>query len=59
MKVTIELTEAQVLGIKEYLKDVSDVKKPLRKDIQSEVSGMVWCELQSGAIYDYIKKYEQ
>jgi len=59
MKFTIELTEAQVKGIKEYLKDVSDIEKPSKKDIQSEINGMLSAELQSGSVYDYISKYEK
>lgn len=59
MKLTIKLTEAQVKGIKEYLREVSDIEKPSKKDIQAEVEGMLSAELQSGAVYDYISKYEE
>lgn len=58
MKLTIELSEVQVKGIKEYLKDVSDIEKPSKSDIKTEIEGMLSAELQSGAIYDYISKYE-
>jgi len=49
MKVTIELTDAEARGIKEYLKAVSNEIKPriTRADIVSEIKGIV-----SGAIYD-------
>jgi len=60
MKITIELTEAQVKGLKEYLKETSgDINHTISKeDIKREVFGMVNCELQSGAVCDYISKYE-
>ena len=41
MKVTIELTDAQVKGIKEYLKDVADIPSPKKADIKSEVDSIV------------------
>jgi predicted SprT family Zn-dependent metalloprotease len=61
MKVTIELTAAQVKGLKEYLKDISgDINpKVTKKDIEQEIKGMVALELQCGAVYDYISKYEK
>jgi len=60
MKIQIELTRAQVRGIREYLESVSpDIDPKITKeDIVREIGGMVSGELQNGCIYDYIKKYE-
>ena len=58
MKVTIELTEAQVKGLTEYLKEVASIEKVTKTLIAAEVRGLVDCSLQTGAIYDYISKYE-
>lgn len=60
MKVTIELTESQVKGLKDYLNDVShDVKPKISKaDIVEEIKGIVHSNLQSGAVCDFIIKYE-
>lgn len=59
MKVTINLTEAEVKGLKEYLKEVShDINPKITKaDIVQEINGLVSGALQSGAVNDYIRKY--
>lgn len=59
MKIIIELSEAQVKGIKKYLKEVEDIENPTSNDILKEIKGMISSELQHGAVYDYIKKYEK
>lgn len=60
MKITIELTGAQVKGLKEYIKDTDgEINKIVsKKDIEAEIRGIVSCDLQTGAISDYIFKYE-
>lgn len=59
MKVIIELTEAEVKGLKSYLKEVSGDVSPLikKEDIRQEIAGIVSSALQSGAVYDHIQKY--
>jgi hypothetical protein len=61
MKITIELTGAQVKGLKSYLKEVSgDIAPKIDKqDIKLEIQGIVDCNLQTGAVYDHISKYEK
>lgn len=61
MKITIELSEAQIKGIKEYIKDTNGEinKKITKKDIQTEIMGIISCDLQTGAVSDYILKYEK
>jgi hypothetical protein len=57
MKITIELTENEVKGIKQYLKDVCDIPNPKKEDIRNEIAGIVNGVLQSTkeSIADYIK----
>ena len=57
MKITIELTENEVKGLKAYLKEVSGEIKPKisKVDIVQEIKGIVSCSLQTGAVSDYIK----
>lgn len=59
MKITIELTEAQVKGIKEYLKESSDIEKPSKSDVVTEVKGILdtYFQSQHSALTDYIQKY--
>lgn len=59
MKITIELTPAQVKGIKEYLREVSDIETPKKEDIQREVAGIIDGYLQApqNALSDYINKH--
>lgn len=60
MKIVIEITEAQVSGLKEYLKDTDGnaTAKIGKRDIQQEIQGIVDGNLQIGSVYDYISKYE-
>lgn len=60
MKITITLTAAQVKGIKEYLKDTSGEINPkiTSAEVATEIKNIVSTNLQSGAVYDYISKYE-
>lgn len=59
MKVTIELSEAEVKGIREYLKEV-DGEKPTAKDVKEYVQGMAKGIINAPqeAVSDYIAKYE-
>lgn len=57
MKITIELTDAEVKGLKEYLRDVDGIEKPSREDIKREIAGIVSGNLEIGACGDYVKKY--
>jgi hypothetical protein len=61
MKVTIELSAAQVKGIREYLKSVSHDVTPkiTADDIKEEIRGMVSCEMSAGAVGDYIRQAEK
>lgn len=61
MKITIELTEAEVKGLKDYIRESEDIKIPKKKDIQREIRGIVSGYLQSqhSALTDYIQKYVQ
>jgi hypothetical protein len=61
MKITIELTEQEVKGIKAYLKEVDDKEKVSKKDIQAYVAGIATGTLHAPqeAVSDYIKVYEK
>jgi hypothetical protein len=59
MKITINLTEAEVKGIKEYLKEIGDVEKPTKEDIKQFIEGYVsTIHAPSESVNDYISKYE-
>ena len=61
MKITIELNEAEVKGLKAYLKEVGDIEKPSKADIEQEIQGIVSGTLHAPqeAVNDYISKYEK
>lgn len=58
MRITINLTAAEVRGLKKYLAALEGDKqvKIGRAQIREEVQGMVSCNLQTGAVWDYIKQ---
>lgn len=60
MKITVTLSDAEVKGITEYLKEVDGIKRVTKKHIVQEIRGMVNAELQApqSAVSDYIAKYE-
>lgn len=60
MKITITLTDAEVKGIKDYLREIGDIESPKKEDIQSEVQHTVSGYLQApqSALTDYINKYK-
>ena len=41
MKITINLSEAEVKGIKQYLKEVCDTEKPTKEDVKIFIDGIV------------------
>lgn len=59
MKIIIELNDAQVKGIKDYLREVGDIDSPKKEDITTEVRGIVDSYLQApqSSLTDYINKY--
>lgn len=60
MKITIELTDAEVRGIKEYLKEVGDNPRPTKQDITVFIDGIVQSiHNRSEAVSDYIKQFEK
>lgn len=59
MKITIELTDAEVKGIKAYLKEVDGVKAgkaEIKQFVESLVQTM---HAPQESVSDYIKKFEQ
>lgn len=60
MKITITLSDAQVKGIKAYLKEVDDIESPNKEHIAQEIRGIVEGALQAPrcAVSDYIRKFE-
>jgi hypothetical protein len=60
MKITFNLTEAQIKGIKAYIKETSGIEKPTKQDIQQELQGEIVALLQSpqSAMADYIRQFE-
>jgi len=61
MKITVELSDAQVKGIKKYLKAVDDIPKPNKDDVAREIRGIVHSCLQAPqcAVADYIQEFEK
>lgn len=59
MKITIELSPAEVAALKAYLKETShDINPKITKaDIQQEIAGAVSGHLQAGALGDYYRKF--
>lgn len=60
MKITITLTEAEVKGIKAYLKEVGDTKKPNKEDIKQFIDGIVQAiHAPQESVSHYIKQFER
>jgi len=60
MKITIELNESEVKGIKAYLKEVDDNPNPTKKDIQLFIGSCVQIiHAPQEAVSDYIKQFEK
>ena len=55
MKITITLSDAEVLGIKNYLEQVSDIMYPSNQDVKTEivniVSGVLHCPKEAVSSY--------
>jgi hypothetical protein len=60
MKITIEISDAQVKGLKDYLREVGDIENPKKEDIRLEVQNIVsgYFQAQHSSLTDYIQKYE-
>lgn len=59
MKITIELTEAEVKGIKAYLKEVDGTEKPTKEDVKIFIDGIVQIiHAPQESVSNYIKKFE-
>ena len=60
MKISIELTDTEVKGLKAYLKAISNDITPTisKKNIETEIKGAVSEYLQCSVVYDYISKFE-
>lgn len=57
MKFTIELTKAEVSGIKDYLKEVDGIEKPTKKDILVEIKSYLGVmHSPREAVSNYISK---
>lgn len=58
MKISIELTESEVRGIKNYLQDVDGIEKPSKEDIRNFLNGIVSTTLHSPAesVANYISE---
>lgn len=59
MKITIELTEAEVKGIKAYLKEVDGTEKPTKEDVKIFIDGIVQIiHAPQESVSNYIKQFE-
>ena len=56
MKITIEINDYEVKGIKNYLKEVDGNDKPTKDDIKREIDGIVkgYFQAQNSSLTDYI-----
>lgn len=59
MKITIDITDAEYKGLKDYLKETSGDINPkiVKADVQQEIQGMVSASLQTGSVWDYISQH--
>lgn len=59
MKITIEIDEAEVNGLKDYIKQSDGIDNPKKEDIRREVQGIVngYFQAQNSALTDCINKY--
>lgn len=53
MKITLDLDDVQVAALKAYIKSSTEIKKPSKEDIKSEIRGFVDSCMQSGALGDF------
>jgi len=61
MKITIELTAAEVKGLKAYLKEVEDITNPTQKDIREHFAHdwKGWLHAPQEATSWYIQQFEK
>lgn len=60
MKITIELTDAEVKGIKAYLKEVDGIDKPNKQDVTMFINSIVQAiHAPQESVSDYIKIEQQ
>jgi hypothetical protein len=60
MKITINLSESEVKGIKQYLKEVCDNDKPTKEDIKLFIDGVVHTiNSPKESVSHYIKQFTQ
>ena len=57
MKITIDLTAAEVKALTAYLKEVQGKKIVTKEDIKIEIRGMVDESLQAGSLGDYYSQF--
>lgn len=58
MKITIELTDAEVKGIKAYLKATDAAEKPNKSDVTIFIKGYInTIHAPAEAVSDYINKF--
>lgn len=57
MRITVSITDKEVAGIKNYLREVGDNSKPEKKDIEEYIKNIVYSTLENPAesVSDYIK----
>jgi len=56
MKITINLTNAEVKGIKAYLKEVDEIKRPKKSDVERFVNSYIdVINSPQEAVSDYIR----
>jgi hypothetical protein len=58
MKITFELTDAEVKGIKAYLKATGETDKPTNKDVKNAFDWKGFLYSNQEAVSDYIKQFE-
>ena len=59
MKITINLNESEVKGIRDYLKDVDGIERPTKKDITIYVDSIVQSiHSPYESVSNYIKNHE-
>jgi len=59
MKITIELTDVEVKGMKAYLKEVADIPKPTAKDIKDQFDWKGWIHNPQESVSYYINGVSQ
>jgi hypothetical protein len=58
MKVTIELSEEQVAGIRSYLQEVDGNESPTKQDVKDFINGEIYVLLNEpgSAVADYVSQ---